>query len=131
MYKLALVSGDFNPLNLLTHQFVHGDWLHLLFNLWFFYIVGVTMEKFWGMGRFFLIYLGCGVMAALGFLLLSGAAAKGIPMVGASGAIAGMMGAFAMTHGDAKVQMVWIWGLRGGIRGPCGGAGGGQGLQGG
>jgi membrane associated rhomboid family serine protease len=111
-YRLALVEGDFNPINLITHQFTHADLLHLLFNMWFFYLVGVTMEKFWGTGRFILLYLICGVIAALGFMLVSGAKSRGIPMVGASGAIAGMMGAFAVTHGDAKVTLLWLFGLR-------------------
>lgn len=112
MYRLALVVGDFNPLNLITHQFTHGDWLHLIFNMWFFYIVGISMEKYWGLGRFLGIYLACGVLAALGFILLAGSRNAGIPMVGASGAIAGMMGAFAATHGDAKVMVMWIFGVR-------------------
>ena len=114
MYRLALVPGDFNPLNLLTHLFVHADWSHLIFNLWFFYIVGVSMEKYWGLGKFLGQYLACGMAGSLGFLLLAGAKSRGIPLVGASGAIAGMMGAFAVTHGDAKVKMMWIWGFRGG-----------------
>lgn len=113
-YKLALVEGDFNPINLITHMFVHADWLHLIFNMWFFYLVGVTMEKYWGLGRFLLLYLACGIAAALGFMLVSGAKSRGIPMVGASGAIAGMMGAFMMTHGSAKVTLFWTAGFRGG-----------------
>lgn len=113
-YRLALVPGDFNPLNLITHLFTHADLLHLLFNMWFFYLVGVTMEKYWGMGKFLLLYAACGIAAALGFILISGAKNRGIPMVGASGAIAGMMGAFAVTHGDAKVTMMWLFGFRGG-----------------
>lgn len=111
-YRLALVGGDFNPINLITHQFAHADWIHLIFNMWFFYLVGVTMEKFWGTGKFILLYLACGIIAALGFMLVSGAKSRGIPMVGASGAIAGMMGAFAVTHGDAKVTMMWMFGFR-------------------
>jgi membrane associated rhomboid family serine protease len=111
-YRLALVVGDFNPINLITHQFTHADLMHLFFNMWFFYLVGVTLEKYWGVGKFILLYLACGVIAALGFMLVSGAASRGIPMVGASGAIAGMMGAFAVTHGDAKVTMLWIFGFR-------------------
>jgi membrane associated rhomboid family serine protease len=113
-YRLALVFGDFNPLNLITHQFTHAGWLHLIFNMWFFYLVGVTMEKYWGLGRFLGLYSLGGVIAALGFLAASGAKSRGVPMVGASGAIAGMMGAFAITHGDAKVTMMWLFGFRGG-----------------
>lgn len=113
-YRLAVVLGDFNPINLITYQFTHADWLHLIFNMWFFYLVGVTMEKYWGMGRFLGLYAACGIIAALGFLAASGARMRGIPLVGASGSIAGMMGAFAVTHGDAKVTMLWLFGFRGG-----------------
>ncbi|GEM_PF-3037091 len=112
-YRLALVRGDFNPINLITNLFTHADFLHLFFNMWFFYLVGVTMEKYWGTGKFILLYLACGVFANLAFMLISGGPKNiGVPLVGASGAIAGMMGAFAATHGDAKVTMLWFFGFR-------------------
>jgi membrane associated rhomboid family serine protease len=111
-YRLALVKGDFNPLNLITNLFTHADLSHILFNLWFFYLVGVTMEKYWGTGKFIALYLGIGVFANLAFMLIAGAKSRGVPLVGASGAIAGMMGAFAATHGDAKVTMMWMFGFR-------------------
>jgi membrane associated rhomboid family serine protease len=109
-YKLALVQGDFNPINLLTSIFTHGDWMHLLFNMWFFWIVGVSMEKYWRMGRFFLVYFASGVVGSLVFMAIN--QEKGIPLLGASGAIAGMMGAFGATHGDSKIKVFYLLGLK-------------------
>ncbi len=115
-YKLALVKGYFNPLNLITSLFTHADWMHLIFNMWFFFLAGVTMEKYWGLGKFIGLYLAFGVLGNLAYLFFSGLGpgSVGVPLVGASGAIAGMMGAFALTHGDAKVKMFWLIGFRGG-----------------
>lgn len=109
-YKLSLVKGDFNPLNMITSLFTHADWMHLLFNMWFFLIVGVTMEKYWRMGRFFLVYFVSGMVGSIVFMIIS--REKGIPLMGASGAIAGMMGAFAVTHGDAKIKVFYLLGLK-------------------
>jgi len=114
-YKLALVSGDFNPINLITNLFTHSGWMHLIGNMWFFYLLGVTMEKYWGLGKFIGIYLSIGVLGNLAFLIVNGLGGRevSIPVVGASGAIAGMMGAFAVTHGEAKVTMFIMGGFRG------------------
>jgi membrane associated rhomboid family serine protease len=117
VYQLGLVANDFSLLSLFTHMFVHGSWLHLLGNLWFFYICGVTMERYWGLWKFVASYLGCGACAALSFMgiaSLSGANIDNTPLIGASGAISAAMGAFVVTHRRSKVRMFWTYGLRGG-----------------
>ena len=120
MYQLGLVWSDLNPVNFLTHLFVHSDWWHLIGNLWFFYLCGVTMEKYWGSAKFFILYLLCGIIAAATFVVwakISGANINGVPLVGASGAIAGIMGAFVYTHRNSKVKIFWFLGLRWGVFG--------------
>ena len=114
--KLALIRSQFNPVNLITSLFTHADWMHLIFNMWFFYLAGVTMEKYWGLGKFLVLYLGIGIVGNITFLIFNAHnnALSNIPLVGASGAIAGMMGAFAFTHGEARVKIFWLSGLRGG-----------------
>jgi membrane associated rhomboid family serine protease len=114
-YRFGLVANEFSFINLLTHLFVHGNWMHLVMNMWFFYICGVTMEQHWGSGRFLLGYLLSGVAAALFYLLVARWAAMDInnePLIGASGAIAGMMGAFVVTHHRAKVKVFYMLGFR-------------------
>lgn len=117
-YRLGLVANEFSLVDLLTHMFVHGGWMHLIVNMWFFYMCGVTMEHHWGHGRFVLAYLLCGAGAALSFLgvsWLSGVDIANNPLIGASGAVAGMMGAFMITHHRSKVKVFYILGLRGGV----------------
>jgi membrane associated rhomboid family serine protease len=112
--RFGFVPGHFSIISLFTHMFMHGDWLHLIGNMIFFYVCGVAMEKYWGYWRFLFVYLGCGVAAALSQLVLSMFAGPGaalIPMVGASGAIAGAMGAFVVTHSQVKVKIFYIIGF--------------------
>lgn len=117
IWKMGLVANDFNPLSLLTHMFVHGDWIHLIGNMFFFYICGVAMERYWGLWKFVASYLFCGLGAAGIFILISlvaGANIDNAPLIGASGAIAGAMGAFTFTHYRNKVTLLWYFGFRAG-----------------
>jgi len=84
-----------------TSMFLHGSWMHLLGNLWFFRIFGNNIEDSMGHGRFVAFYLLCGVAAALLQVAMSPASA--IPMVGASGAISGVMGAYLVLYPRVKV----------------------------
>ncbi len=116
-WKMGLVANDFNPLSLLTHMFVHADWIHLIGNMFFFYICGVAMERYWGLWKFVASYLFCGLGAAGAFILVSlmaGANIENAPLIGASGAIAGAMGAFTFTHYRNKVTLLWFFGFRAG-----------------
>ncbi len=111
MYRLGLTPAGWNVLNLLSYMFVHGGWMHLLGNMLFFYVCGVAMEKYWGFWRFSFAYLFCGVIAGLfymGTTLFANAEVREIPLVGASGAIAGAMGAFVVTHAKVKVKMFYL-----------------------
>jgi membrane associated rhomboid family serine protease len=90
-----------------TSMFLHGGWFHLGGNMLFLWIFGNNMEDLLGRGRFLLLYFGSGVAAALAQALT--APQSPIPMVGASGAIAGVLGAYAMTYPRANVHcFVWI-----------------------
>jgi membrane associated rhomboid family serine protease len=88
-------------LSALTSQFVHGSWLHLLGNMLFLLIFGNNVEDRFGRVRFLIFYLGCGVVAAYGFAL--GDPNSTITLVGASGAIAGVLGAYLMLFPRARV----------------------------
>lgn len=85
----------------LTTMFLHGGWLHLIANMWTLYIFGDNVEDTLGRVRFLTLYLGSGVAGCLA-QLLSGPYSP-IPMVGASGAIAGVMGAYFSLFPAARV----------------------------
>lgn len=112
MYKLGLVPAKMKLYSFITSLFTHSGWLHLIFNMLFFYVCGVAMEQYWGYWKFLVIYIVCGLAADGAFLLtslLSGNAGSEIPLVGASGAIAGCMGAFVTTHPKVKVKLLYFF----------------------
>ena len=88
-------------LSVLTSMFVHAGWLHLLGNLLFLYVFGNNVEDRLGRVRFTLFYLFCGAVATYGFSVAD--AGSDVPLVGASGAIAGVLGAYLVLFPRAKV----------------------------
>lgn len=86
---------------LVTYAFLHADWLHLLSNMLFLWVFGDNIEDALGHVRFALFYLACAVGAALVFLLFN-FDGNG-PLVGASGAVAGVMGAYVLLYPHARV----------------------------
>jgi membrane associated rhomboid family serine protease len=82
---------------LITYQFVHGDILHILFNMLGLFFLGPTLERHWGSKKFVIFYLSCGVAGGLFYMLLVAVnfLSSG-PMIGASGAILGMLAACAI-----------------------------------
>jgi membrane associated rhomboid family serine protease len=89
------------PLHLITSMFLHGSWMHLLGNMWFLWLFGNNVEDSMGRLRFVLFYLICGLAAALGQVLTSPNSA--VPMVGASGAISGVMGGYLVLYPRVRV----------------------------
>lgn len=107
-YTFGLVPADQHLYAYITHQFMHGGWMHLVFNLLFLYLAGPYLEDVWGRPLFGGFYLAAGVVAALVYVMKY--PALDVPMVGASGAIAGLMGAFLVRHGGTKIKMmVWVF----------------------
>ncbi len=90
-----------DQLPLITYAFLHGDWMHLLSNMLFLFIFGDNIEDALGHLRYFLFYLACAALAA-GAHLLFNLDANG-PLIGASGAVAGVLGAYAMLYPHARV----------------------------
>jgi membrane associated rhomboid family serine protease len=87
--------------HLFTSMFLHGSWLHLLGNMWFLWIFGNNVEDAMGGPRFVAFYLLCGLAAALAQVALD--PASEVPMVGASGAISGVMGAYLVLYPRVRV----------------------------
>lgn len=91
-----------------TSIFLHGGWLHLIGNIWFLWIFGDNVEDELGHFAYLLFYLGCGLLASTAHILANPASV--IPAVGASGAIAGVMGAYLVRFPYARiVVLVWIF----------------------
>src|SRR6266513_1134796 len=86
---------------ILTHQFLHGGWFHIVANMWTLWIFGYNVGVRMGPMRFIIFYLVCGVLAALTQVLVTPDAT--IPSVGASGAIAGVLGAYLLFFPTARL----------------------------
>jgi hypothetical protein len=84
-------------------MFLHASWLHLIGNMWFLWIFGDNIEDYLGHFSYLLFYLVCGFAAAITHILLNGGSR--LPSVGASGAIAGVMGAYFVLYPKARVLM--------------------------
>jgi len=98
-----------NWLSPLTSMFMHGGWGHLLGNMWFLHIFGNNVEDSMGRLRFLAFYLLVGLAAAASQVLVSPDSA--VPMVGASGAIGGVMGAYVVLYPRVPVHMLIFLGF--------------------
>ncbi|QEE36284.1 rhomboid family intramembrane serine protease [Octadecabacter sp. SW4] len=99
-----LISQGDGQLGLLTHMFIHGGWMHIAGNMLFLYVYGDNLEEEMGHVGFLLFYLGCGLVAGYAQYLM--APTSPIPMVGASGAIAGVMGGYLLLFPKAKIDVL-------------------------
>jgi membrane associated rhomboid family serine protease len=121
LQRWALLPGEPTAIRFLASMFLHGNLQHLLGNMWFLHIFGDNVEDKIGHGRYLLLYLAWGAIASAAFLAfgrplgaIAGVPAEQIaaqwdrlPMVGASGAISGVMGAYLIFFPRARIRMVW------------------------
>ena len=95
-------------LTLITSMFMHGSWMHLIGNMLYLWILGDNVEDCMGHVRFLIFYLVCGVAAVLAHMLTD--TGSTVPLVGASGAISGVMGAYLLLHPKAHINIfIWIF----------------------
>ena len=97
----GVVPAMFRPATILTSMFLHGSWMHVIGNMWYLWIFGDNVEDRVGHGRFIVFYLLCGTVAALGQVAISPQSL--LPTIGASGAIAGVMGAYFVLYPQSRV----------------------------
>jgi len=97
-------TGLFEPYQLVTHMFAHGGFFHILFNMYALWLFGSSLERLWGPKKFLIFYLVCGLAAGVTemFLVPIGIA------IGASGAIMGLVGAFAYTFPNIQFYILPI-----------------------
>jgi membrane associated rhomboid family serine protease len=101
LYAYGVVPAHLQLSTLITSMFLHGSWSHILGNMWFLWIFGDNVEDRFGHGRFLVFYLLCGIAAALGQVLMNSTST--LPTIGASGAIAGVMGAYFILYPQSRV----------------------------
>jgi membrane associated rhomboid family serine protease len=97
----CVIDAGREPLHLLTSMFLHGSWMHLLGNMWFLWLFGNNVEDAMTRPRFVVFYLACGLAAALLQTFVTPDSI--VPMVGASGAISGVMGAYLVLYPRVRV----------------------------
>lgn len=102
-----------NPLQLIpglvpffSSLFLHGGWMHVISNMWYLWIFGDNVEDRTGHFRFLLFYLFCGILAVLAHIIVN--PLSDIPTVGASGAIAGVMGAYFILYPRARIVTLFF-----------------------
>src|SRR5436190_14643580 len=101
LQQFGVVPAYFAPPTLISSMFLHGSWSHVLGNMWYLWIFGDNVEDRLGHGRFLIFYLLCGIAAAFGQILIDPTST--LPTIGASGAIAGVMGAYFVLYPQSRV----------------------------
>ena len=108
-FTRRISSGDLGVATfvlLVSHMFLHGGWLHVLGNMLYLWIFGDNVEDRFGSAQYLVFYLLCGIVAAIGQGLVSPS-----PMVGASGAIAGVLAAYLVMYPTARVSTLVFLGF--------------------
>jgi len=100
--KYAMVPDHLRLTSLVTSMFLHGGWLHLIGNMWFLWVFGSHIEDALGSGRYLVLYFSSGIVSAI--VQLAATLGSPVPTLGASGAIAGIMGAFLVLYPRVRVN---------------------------
>ena len=106
VYMYGFVPAEFNPLTIFTSMFMHGGFAHIIGNMWFLYIFGDNVESILGHVKYSMFYLACGIGAALAQFFVE--PASQVPMIGASGAVAGVLGAYMIRFPKARVHVLAV-----------------------
>jgi rhomboid family protein len=107
LIQYGVVPAYFVWPTLITSMFLHGSWSHVIGNMWYLWIFGDNVEDRVGHGRFIVFYLLCGIVAALGQVAVDPQSM--LPTIGASGAIAGVMGAYFVLYPHSRVLTLIPW----------------------
>ncbi len=105
-FALWPLGPQFQPWQILTYAFLHANLMHISFNMLAVYMFGADMERVWGGRRYLTYYLVCVVSAALAQLTVSGVTGAYYPTIGASGAVFGLLLAFALYFPQRKIMLL-------------------------
>lgn len=108
LYLHSFLSPYFRPTQFITYMFLHGNFSHILFNMFGLVIFGPMLEQVWGEKKFIIFYFICGIGAALLHSLISYLSGDMTPMLGASGAVMGVIIAFATLFPNTEMYMMFI-----------------------
>lgn len=106
-HQYAFIPAHPNPISYITANFLHGGWLHLIGNMWFLWLAGFVLEDVWGRRVYLAFYIVAGVVA-LQFYAWTNPGSM-VPTLGASGAVAALMGAFLVRFPKIKIEMAWVF----------------------
>src|SRR4026207_289664 len=106
---VCVITGEHTWFTPLTSMFLHGGWFHLIGNMWFLWVFGNNVEDSMGHFRYLAFYVLCGLAAAATQTFMNPASA--VPMVGASGAISGVMGAYIVLYPRVRIHMLIFLGF--------------------
>src|SRR4029077_17706560 len=101
LQQFGVVPAYFTLPTLISSMFLHGSWMHVIGNMWYLWIFGDNVEDRLGHFRFLIFYLLCGIAAAFGQIFMDPTST--LPTIGASGAIAGVMGAYFILYPQSRV----------------------------
>ena len=103
--RWGLTPGRQTPVGWLAHLFMHAGWMHLIGNMLLLFLMGFCIEELWGRPFFSALYVGAGIASAGLFVLMY--PALDIPLIGASGAVAGLMGAFLVRCWSVRIKLFY------------------------
>ena len=103
IYRFGFIPANFSLITVFTSMFLHGGFSHIMGNMWFLWVFGDNVEGVLGHKKYALFYILCGVTATISQLLINPGST--IPMVGASGAIAGVLGMYMIRFPNANVHV--------------------------
>lgn len=106
------LGPDFWPWQLVTYMFLHGGFFHLFFNMFTLWMFGIELEHMWGSRKFLIFYLLCGIGAGVANVLVAIPLELTAPTVGASGAIFGVLIAFAMLFPNRPIYLYFLFPIR-------------------
>ncbi|MEC7816115.1 MAG: rhomboid family intramembrane serine protease [Pseudomonadota bacterium] len=104
--ELGLIPAELSLYTLITYQFLHGGWGHIIGNLLFLFLLGFTVEKALGPGKYLAAYLACGALSGLFYTGFS--MGSHVPLVGASGSISGLMGMYVAIYGLQRIRFFYF-----------------------
>ncbi|MCM8769179.1 MAG: rhomboid family intramembrane serine protease [Candidatus Omnitrophica bacterium] len=104
----GFTPARFAPVTLLTSLFLHGGLFHLASNMWFLWLMGDNLEDRWGRVQFLLFYLTAGIFSSLLYSVMIPEKHTTIPTIGASGAISGVMGAYAVLFPRSRITFKYL-----------------------
>ncbi len=104
--SLGLIPSDIYIYKIFSSMFLHGSWMHLIGNMLYLWIFGNNIEDYLGHIKFLIFYLFCGICATLVHVFSD--VNSTIPVIGASGAISGVLGAYLILYPRAKVKLL-VW----------------------